>query len=48
MPTQVKIEDVTDPDIDDPKKGPVTSLDFALVKYLDRDDGGILYGAADM
>ena len=48
MPTQLKIEDVADFDVDDSKEALIASLEFALVKYLYSDDGGILDCAADM
>lgn len=47
MSTQLKIENVADSDIDNSKKTLVASLELALVKYLDSDDGGILDSTAD-
>jgi len=46
MPTQFKVKNVADSDIDYPKKTLVAPLEFALIKYLDSDDGRILDGAA--
>jgi hypothetical protein len=44
VPTQFKVENVADSDVDDSKKTLVASLELALIKYLDSDDGGILDG----
>lgn len=48
MSTQFQVENVADSDIDNSKKTLVASLELALVKYLDSDDGGILDGAAEI
>lgn len=48
MPTQFEVKNVADSDIDYPKKTLVASLEFALIEYLDSDDGRILDGAVGM
>ena len=48
MPTQFEVENVADSDVDNSKKTLVASLELALIKYLDSDDGGILDGAVQM
>ena len=48
VPTQFKVENVADSDIDNSKETLVTSLEFALIEYLDSDDGGILDGAVEI
>ena len=45
MSTQFKVENVADSDIDNSKKTLVASLELALIKYLNSDDGGILDSA---